>query len=88
MSDIAEIKKLLKTDKLVIGKEATLKALRAEGLEKIYVAKNCPAELKEDLARYTELAKVELITLDVHNDELGDSCKKSFSISVLGIAKD
>ncbi|MBU0461521.1 MAG: ribosomal L7Ae/L30e/S12e/Gadd45 family protein [Nanoarchaeota archaeon] len=87
MSDINEIKKLLKTDKLVIGTEATIKKLRTKGLEKVYLASNCPSDVKQDISKYTELSSVTLIVLEMPNDELGDVCKKPFSISVLGVAK-
>ena len=86
--DLIEIKRLLKTDKLVIGKEETIKRLKTTGLEKVYTAKNCPADVQEDLAHYAEMVKVPLIVLSLANDELGDLCKKSFFISVLGVAKE
>ena len=87
-NDIDEIKKLLKTDKLVIGTEETLKRLKTTKLENVYIAKNCPADVKADITHYTELAGVKLILLDIPNDELGDLCKKSFSISVIGVLKE
>lgn len=84
---ITEIKKLIKEDKLVIGKAEVLKGLRTGKFEKVYIAENCPAELKEDLERYTAMGGVEIVETGVQNVELGDICKKPFSIAVLGLIK-
>ncbi len=84
---IAEIKKLIKEDKLVIGKDEVLKGLRTGKFEKVFLAKNCPAELKEDLEKYAPMSGVELVETDIQNTELGDICKKPFSIAVLGLLK-
>jgi len=87
-ADIIEIKKLLKTNKLVIGTEKTLKLIRTKALERIYLAKNCPDDAKDSILRYAKLAGIETILLDTYNDELGDICKKPFFISVVGVAKE
>ncbi|MFQ5475050.1 MAG: ribosomal L7Ae/L30e/S12e/Gadd45 family protein [Candidatus Nanoarchaeia archaeon] len=84
---IDEIKKLLKTGKIIIGKETTLKKLKTKNLQKIFLAKNVSASVKADIAYYADLASVEVVTLDIPNDELGDLCKKPFAISILGVAK-
>ena len=84
---IAEIKKLIKEDKLVIGKDEVLKGLRTGKFEKVFVAENCPAELMEDLEKYAPMNDVEIVSTGVQNVELGDVCKKPFSIAVLGLLK-
>jgi large subunit ribosomal protein L30e len=81
----AEIRKLLGSDKLVIGSDRCIKLLRQGELKKIMIASNCRADLVEDVTYYSGLTGAELITLDVPNEELGVFCKKPFNISVLGI---
>jgi large subunit ribosomal protein L30e len=85
--NIKEIKKLLKTDKLVIGAEKVVKGLKAGSIEKIFLSSNCPAKTTERIAHYAGLTKIDVAIIDMPNDELGIICKKMFSISVLGINK-
>ena len=85
MSVIAEIKKLLESEKLIIGAEETLKSLRAGTLEKVFLATNPKVSVQEDIERYAQLANVEVVATEVSNDELGTLCRKPFPISVIGL---
>ncbi|MFC1697226.1 50S ribosomal protein L30e [Nanoarchaeota archaeon] len=82
-----EIKKIIETEKVVFGKEQTLKNLKINNIKNIYVSSNCPAELKEDINHYSDLNDVKVIELTENNEELGVLCKKPFTISVLSILK-
>ncbi len=82
-----EIKKYLGTDKLVIGKDKTMKALSNGKVEKVILASNAPKDLVSDIDYYKKLGGFEVVTTKFSNDELGTFCKKSFSISVLAILK-
>ena len=82
-----EIKKLLGSEKLLIGTESVLKALRAKKLDKVLTAKNCKESVLTDLEKYVALAETKLEQLDLTNEELGTFCKKPFSVSVLGVLK-
>jgi len=84
---IAEIKKLLKEEKLIIGKDVVLKGLRSGTLEKVFLATNCPEELKASIEHYAGMSGVEIVSAGVANTELGDICKKPFQIAVLGLVK-
>ena len=84
---LADIKKNLKKDKLVIGSETSLKSLQQGKLSKIFVSSNTPLNIIADFEYYCNLANVELVRLDVPNDELGTICKKPFPISVMGLLK-
>ncbi|MFC1740972.1 ribosomal L7Ae/L30e/S12e/Gadd45 family protein [Nanoarchaeota archaeon] len=84
---IAEIKKNLKEEKLIIGADRTLKGLRIGQFVKVYLASNCAAELKEDIDQLAGLGEVEVAEVPLVNTELGDLCKKPFSISVMGLLK-
>lgn len=79
----AEIRKLLGTDKLVIGTDRCMKLLRQGQLKKIMLASNANATTVEDVQRLS--GNTEVVQLDVPNEELGVFCKKPFHISVLGI---
>lgn len=84
---IAEIKKQLKEGKLVLGAGETLKGVRTGKFIKVYLAANCPSEMKEDIEHYASLSGLEVVNTGVQNDELGDICKKPFSIAVMGLKK-
>tara|TARA_Y100000031_G_C8002948_1_gene284456 strand:- start:185 stop:439 length:255 start_codon:yes stop_codon:yes gene_type:complete len=80
-----EIKKLLKDDKLFIGTEQTMKNVKLGNVKKVFVTSNCPQDILDDIKHYADMGKVEVVSLDVPNDELGVVCKKPFSISILGV---
>jgi len=80
-----EIEKLVKTEKICMGTENTLKNLRSSNLNKILVSKNCPRNVVEDIESLSE--GTEILFLEKNNEELGIICKKPFHISVIGILK-
>jgi len=83
-----EIKKLLKTKKLVIGTKSCIDKIKKGKLEKIFVSSNCPKTVKEDIMYYAKLSQTKIENLNSTNEELGIICKKPFSISVLGVSKE
>jgi ribosomal protein L30E len=87
MSDIEEIRKNLKSNKLIIGTEETVKALKLGRMAKVYLASNCNPAVRKDIEHYAKLGSTELVILDIPNDELGVACRKTFSISVLSMLK-
>jgi ribosomal protein L30E len=85
--DTNEIKKMLKSENLVMGSDEVLKLLRANQLESAYLARNAPKAVTEDVKRYAELNNASFEVLDVPNDELGILCKKPFNVAAIGIKK-
>lgn len=84
--------KLIKTrvqeGKAIIGSASVLKNLKSKNLIKVFLAKNCPEDLKSDIGHYARLAEVPVISLEQSNEELGILCKKNFFISVVGVAEE
>ena len=87
MAAIDDIKKLLKTKKLVIGTGKSIKNLKTGKLSKVYVSKNCPKDIREDIKYYGSLSNTEVIELEETNEDIGIACKKPFFISVVSILK-
>ncbi|MBW2997247.1 ribosomal L7Ae/L30e/S12e/Gadd45 family protein [Candidatus Woesearchaeota archaeon] len=85
---IAEIKKLVKEEKLIIGADETVKLLKAGAISRVYLAANCPAQLKQDIEHYAGIGEVEVVDTGLQNEELGDICKKPFKIAVMGLKKE
>lgn len=84
---IVEIRKLIKEDKLIVGTDKTLKALKLGKLEKVFISLNCPSEVKATIKHYSKISKTTISQLKYPNDELGIVCKKPYSISILGLSK-
>jgi len=82
---LTDLKNAIKSKKLIIGTEMTIKNLKLGKLAAVYLSKNCAENIKKDIQYYAKLAKVEVIQLPYANDELGVVCKKPFSISVLSL---
>ncbi len=82
-----DIKDSIKTEKVILGTEQTLKLIKQGKIKKVFVSSNCPKDISSDLERYTKVDKFELILTDASNKELGIFAKKPFSISIIGILK-
>lgn len=78
-----DLKAKLQEGKVIVGKERVLKHLREKSLAKVFLASNCPKDLKEDLVNFAKLVKVPVVELTLNNEELGLFCKKNFFIAVL-----
>ena len=85
---IAELKKYVKENKLLLGREVVMKSLKNGKVSRIFMSSNCPADLKDDVAHYTSLAGVEVVEVALTNEEFGTLAKKPFSISVMGLVKE
>ncbi len=82
---IGEFKKLLKTEKVVLGTERTLKLLKSGTATQVFLSSNCPDAVKNDVEYYAKLSAVPVVYLKYPNDELGILCKRSYHVSVLCI---
>lgn len=85
--NIAEIQKSLVDEKLIVGTDKVMKGLKNGEISKVFVTVNAPEIVKGDIAHYSKLSGAEITDLDVTNEELGELCKKRFSISIVAINK-
>lgn len=76
---ITKLKAVLKDKHVVYGSERTLKNLKLGKAKAVFLASNCPGEVKDKIKSYD----VEVIELDIPNDELALICKRPHNISVL-----
>ena len=79
------LKKSLKEDKIVYGFKTALKNLKSGKVSKIFLAKNCPQELRDEVKKYSN---IEIIELKEPNKELALICKKKFSVNLLSAVKN
>ena len=83
--NLLDLKEYLTENKLIFGTEVVLKQLRKGQLNKIYLSRNCPKKVREEIDHYAKMVSIPVIRLDVDNEEISVWCKKSFFISVLGV---
>jgi len=76
-----------KTDKLVIGLETTMNALRNNNIEYVFVASNAPQNMIEDLEHNSTVAETLISQLKVNSEDLGVACKKQFRVTVVGVLR-
>ncbi len=86
MKDIKkELEIAIKTGKVVFGAK-NVKQLFLNGSPKlVFISKNCPNEVLDEIGYYGKLANVPCVTLDKSSDELGSLSGKPFSVSSLCI---
>ncbi len=84
-----ELQKVLKSGKVLIGTNETLKALRGKEKEvkAVIYASNCPEKIKERFEEVTKQKKgnVPFYEYPVNSLELGLACGKPYSIASLCI---
>ena len=87
MEAVEEIKKNLDSEKLLLGQNETLKNLKLNKVEKVFLASNCDEAVKKEIEYYCGLNNTEVVVLDIPNDEIGIISKRQYSISVLCLLK-
>ena len=83
--DMKELRTLIQAGKAIVGADRTLKSLREKKIAKVFLARNCPQKVRDDLEHYAGLAEVPIIETGMSNEEFGIFCKKNFFVSVVGI---
>lgn len=81
---LEELQKVIK-EKAIFGIDRVLKNLKLGKLKKVFIASNCPDDMKQDVIYYANLNKVSIVELKIPSDEVGLVAKKLYSINVLGI---
>lgn len=87
-TDATTLRKLAASNTLIIGTDKTLKELKKGKLEKVLLSSNCKEETKETIKQYCKLSKIQCEELKEDDAEIGIICRKQFSISVAGVAKN
>ncbi|MCS7135173.1 MAG: 50S ribosomal protein L30e [Candidatus Aenigmarchaeota archaeon] len=75
----------IKTKEVILGYNRVMKQLKIGKIKMIVFAKNLPENKKQEIIYNANLAKVEVKEFDGDNVNLGLTCGKPFSVSVLAI---
>lgn len=82
--DITDIRALIKDGSLTIGSNKTVEGVKAGKVSKVYLSKNCPASVREEILHLDGISKIEIVDLQYPGSELGILSKKPYAINVLG----
>jgi len=80
---IDELRKALKEKDIIIGTERTVKGLKTGKVSTIFLASNCPDEVREQIKHYAGISGAKILELELPDKEIGLLCKKPFNVSVL-----
>lgn len=84
---LEDLKKAVKTPKLILGARRSMIALKAGNVEKVYVTANAPESVKNDLAHYALFVPVEVVQVDIDSDEMGIVCKRQHNVCVASLLR-
>ncbi|MDD2678520.1 MAG: ribosomal L7Ae/L30e/S12e/Gadd45 family protein [Candidatus Nanoarchaeia archaeon] len=87
MNAIEKIKKAISEDKLLIGENSTKRALKSGKALMVVISNNTPPTTAKELESLCKIGKAEFVKSEKDNVELGVTCRKPFSVSVLSIKK-
>ena len=79
----AELKTALKDKNFTFGTNETLENLKQGKAKVVFLASNCPKDVKVKVEHYSKIANAKVIDLDIKDDEVGLLCKKRHNVSVL-----
>lgn len=80
---LADLRKIIKSEKIAFGMKETIKHLKTGTVKKIFLAHDCPDHIKKDILHYSELNNTPIVTLSQPSDELSLICKKNYLINVI-----
>ena len=85
MDEADEIKKAIQKNKIIIGKERTIKAIKKGLADKVIISANYPE--KQEIKRLCGVEQITLMESKMTNEDIAALCKKPFNISAVGIKK-
>ena len=80
---LADLKNVLKSEKITIGSKEVLRKLRAGEVKKVFLASTCSQIVRNTIKRHASLKKIEVVELTVPSSEVVLMCKKNFPVSIL-----
>ena len=80
---LPELRRALKEEQLVYGTDNTIKNIKKGKTKTVFLAKNCPENVRNDLKHYNRIQPFTIYELEEPSDELALICKKKFAVSVL-----
>jgi len=79
------IRMVADTGKVLLGTNRARKIALNGTAKLVVIASNCPSEAKQDLEHYCKLASIPVLEFQGTSVELGTTCGRPFSVSVLTV---
>lgn len=79
------VKKAIKEKRVILGSKRSIEAILRKEAKMVIIAENCPEEYRKDAEKFAKLANVELVHYHGSGVELGELCRKPFSVAMLAI---
>ncbi|MBS3166952.1 ribosomal L7Ae/L30e/S12e/Gadd45 family protein [Candidatus Woesearchaeota archaeon] len=80
---MTDLKEIMKKEKVIIGTERTIKAMKNNKVKNVLISNNCNELTKKEIIHLAKISDIKVEILSVPNQEVGLLCKKPFAISVL-----
>ncbi len=80
-----ELRAAIRTGKVIIGSNKTIKYLKLGKAKLVVIASNTPPHIKKDIKYYAKLSNTPVYEYEGTNMELGAICGKPFSVAALAI---
>jgi len=80
-----ELRNAIKENNVIIGTKQTIKNLKLKKVKSVFIANNCPENVKKDIEYYSKLTGIKMESFDGTAKQLGILCGKPFSIAVMAI---
>lgn len=81
------MKTAFESNKIVLGRDVTIKNLKSGKLSAVVFASNCPKEWKANFDDLAKKGKVETYDYNGNGLDLGALCKRPFAVTVAGVLK-
>ena len=80
-----DLRNAVNEKKIIIGSKRAIKNLKLKNVKQVFMASNCPDNIKKDIEYYSKLTGIKVENFDGTAKQLGVFCGKPFSIAVLAI---
>ncbi len=75
----------VRTGKVFLGAEETIKNAKIGKVKLVVVTGNCPPAVREDLEYYCRISKIPVVPYDGTSRDLGAVCGKPYMVSALAV---
>lgn len=80
------IKKALQSGNVILGLNETIRMAKLGKADLLVISNNCPK--KDDLLYYAKLSNINVFVFPGTNIDLGETCRKPYSVSALAIKEE
>ncbi len=80
-----ELKRILKTGKVIIGAKKSIRAIKLGKAKGVILASKIPKEIEDDVLYYARLSNIKVIRFHGSSHELGMAIGKPFPVTTIAV---